>query len=49
MSSCSTRAVAYIVKACVYALLDVIIIEVVFCASRQAAHNCMQQESRWRH
>ena len=44
MSSCSTRAVAYIVKACVYALFDVNIIEIVLCTSWQAAHKLMQHE-----
>jgi hypothetical protein len=45
MISCSKRAVAYIVKACVYELLNAKIIEIVFCTSLQAAHELMQHES----
>ena len=45
MISCSKRAVAYIVKACVYELHNAKIIEIVFCTSLQAAHELMQHES----
>jgi hypothetical protein len=44
MIACSKRAVGDIVKACVNALFDVNIIEIVLCTSWQAAHKLMQHE-----